>query len=147
MATTLEKYRERMEQCRRAIAEKQFRLSDIVCVQELGYRVCVLETMRSFSMTAPETTDTKALCFHYKVVDAYVQSLLTERKFGIPTDEEGKKKRETALRSMESVVADYRRRFGSFRANAPETYRKCIVDVINAVLPVWMQYRDALIKL
>lgn len=147
MATVLEKYRMKMEQCSRAVSEQNLPLWDVAFLQELGYRICVLEAFQAFCMTAPVTTDTNALVFHYKMVDTYVQFLLEERKVGLSTDEEGKKKRETAMQSLKSVTDDFRRRFCSFRASDRETYRKSISALINAVLPVWAQYRDTLIKL
>lgn len=39
--------------------------------------------------------------FHYQLVDANIQFLASERKFGLRVDEHGKKKRETAGRISE----------------------------------------------
>ena len=117
-----------------------------VSMQELNYRICVLETFESLCKSAPVTMDTKAMGFHFQLVDAYVRFTLNERKFGPKTDAEGQKKRETALQSFTQVVQDGRKRFSSFNASTQEQYKTCINNYIKTILPVWMQYRNTYIN-
>lgn len=118
----------------------------MLIMQELNYRICVLETFESLCKSAPVTMDTKAMGFHFQLVDAYVRFTLNERKFGPKTDAEGQKKRETALQSFTQVAQDGRKRFSSFSTSTQEQYKTCINNYIKTILPVWMQYRNTYIN-
>ena len=76
-----------------------------------------------------------------------MELLLKERKFGPKMDETQRQKRDTALASLENVVRDGKKRFMSFTAPNPDSYKKCIGKYCNAVLPMWMQYRETYISL
>ena len=104
MATILEQYRKRQNDIREQIAANSLPLDQVLIMQELNYRICVLETFESLCKSAPVTMDTKSMGFHFQLVDAYVRFTLNERKFGPKTDAEGQKKRETALQSFTQVV-------------------------------------------
>ena len=104
MATILDNYRNLQNNYRSQIAANSLPLEDNLKMQEVNYRICVLETFESLSKSAPITMDTKVMGYHYQLVDAYVKFVLTERKFGPKTDTEGIKKRETAAASFEKVV-------------------------------------------
>lgn len=147
MATILEQYRERQSDLRSQIAENSLPLEELLVMQELNYRICVLETFQSFCKSAPVTLDTKVMGYHFQMVDAYVRFILAERRFGPKVDTEGQKRRETALTSFERVVLDGRKRFSSFTASTQEQYKSSISGYINTVLPVWMQYRNTYINL
>ena len=116
-------------------------------MQELNYRICVLETFQTFCKSAPITMDTKAMGYHFQMVNAYVNFVLNERRFGPKADADGQKKRETALASFERVVQDGKKRFTSFSAGTNEQYKKSISQYVNTILPVWMQYRNTYINL
>ena len=75
-------------------------------------------------------------------MDAYIQLLLGERKFGSRTDDAGMKRRQTAEESLQRVVKDNRKQFASFKASAPEQYKGAICKLVNTFLPIWMQYRE-----
>lgn len=126
MATILEQYRKRQNDIREQIAANSLPLDQVLIMQELNYRICVLETFESLCKSAPVTMDTKSMGFHFQLVDAYVRFTLNERKFGPKTDAEGQKKRETALQSFTQVVQDGRKRFSSFNASTQEQYKTCI---------------------
>ena len=123
MATILEQYRKRQNDIREQIAANSLPLDQVLIMQELNYRICVLETFESLCKSAPVTMDTKSMGFHFQLVDAYVRFTLNERKFGPKTDAEGQKKRETALQSFTQVVQDGRKRFSSFNASTQEQYK------------------------
>lgn len=143
----IEYYLQNQEEARKQITAGTYKTEQLFMLQELNYRICVLETMRDFCRSAPITTDVRQLCTHYRVVDAYIRFLMSERQLGSKTDEEGQKKRETAMSAFSKVVQDYQRRFCSFQATTPDQYKKVIENTINSVLPVWAQYRTTYISL
>lgn len=147
MATILDQYRDTQTVIHSQIFENSLPPEDLVKMQELNYRICVLETFQAFCKSAPITMDTRVMGYHFQLVDAYVRFILTERRFGPKTDAEGKKKQQTALSSLEGVVQDGRKRFSSFTAGTQEQYKACISKYINAILPVWMQYRNTYVNL
>lgn len=147
MATILEQYREKQNNIRAQIAANSLPSEELLIMQELNYRICVLETFQSFCKSAPVTTDTRVMGYHFQLVDAYVRFVLNERKFGPKADAEGQKKRETAYISFDRVVQDGRKRFSSFKAGNQEQYKSTISTYINTILPVWMQYRNTYINI
>lgn len=147
MATILEQYREKQNNIRSQIAADSLPPEELLVMQELNYRICVLETFQSFCKSAPLTTDTKVMGYHFQLVDAYVRFVLNERKFGFKTDTDGQKKRETSYTSFERVVQDGRKRFSSFKVGNQEQYKGAISTYINTILPMWMQYRNTYINI
>lgn len=141
MATTLEQYYQTKQQLNAKMAEGKFTNDQLLGYQELMYRISVLESCMMFLKTAPVSTDTSVLGFHYKVVDALFTCMLQERQFGLPADEKVKKQRATALENLQLVINSFRRPFQSFAPNTPEVYRETISKMITTVLPVWLQYR------
>lgn len=141
MATTLEQYYQTKQQLNAKMAEGKFTNDQLLGYQELMYRISVLESCMMFLKTAPVSTDTSILGFHYKVVDALFTCMLQERQFGLPADEKVKKQRATALENLQLVIHSFRRPFQSFAPNTPEVYRETISKMITTVLPVWLQYR------
>lgn len=147
MATILEQYRDQQNTIRAQLGAGSLSPEDLLAMQELNYRICILETFESFCKSAPITLDTRAMGLHFQVVDAYVRFTLTERKFGPRVDADGQKKRDTAYRSFEQVAVDGRKRFSSFNATTQDQYKNCINNYIRTILPVWMQYRNTYINL
>lgn len=146
-ASILNQYRERQAVAREQMAADKLSAKHLLAVQELNYRVCILETFQSICKTAPLTMNTQEMGYHFQMLDACMRFVLTERKFGPKTDEEGQKKRQTAHTSLEQVVMDGKRRFSSFTATGQEQYRISVSGYVNTVLPVWLQYRDTYIQL
>lgn len=147
MATILDQYLQKQTEIKSQVSENSLPMDTLLLMQEVNYRICVLETLKIFCQTAPVTMDTKSMGYHYQMVNAYVRFLVNERKFGPKTDPEGQKKRETAMTSLEQVVNDSGRQFSSFKATTQEQYRKCVCDMVNTVLPIWIQYRNTYINL
>lgn len=147
MATILEKYREKQNMIRIQIEKNSLHPQELLVTQEINYRICVLETLQSFCKTAPVTVDTKVMGFHFQLLDAYVRFVLTERRFGLKADEEGQKRRETALLSFNRVAQDGRKRFMNFSVETQEQYKKSISHYVNTILPVWLQYRNTYISI
>lgn len=141
MATTLEQYYQTKQQLNAKMTEGKFTNDQLLGYQELMYRISVLESCMMFIKTAPVSTDTSILGFHYKVVDALFTCMLQERQFGIPADEKIKMQRATALENLQLVINSFRRPFQSFVPTTPESYRDTVSKMITTVLPVWLQYR------
>jgi hypothetical protein len=111
--------------------------------QEILYRIEVLEVSQMFVKTAPHSVDLSALCWHYQMVDAFFQTLTLERKYGPNADEHQLNQRDTAHANLLQVIGDVRKRFGSFKPeNDIDYYQKTIKNAIQAVLCVWIQYRQ-----
>lgn len=147
MATILEQYRDQQNTIRAQLCAGSLSPGDLLVMQELNYRICILETFEGFCKAAPITLDTRAMGLHFQVVEAYVRFTLTERKFGPRTDAEGQKRRETAYHSFEQVAVDGRKRFSSFNATTQDQYKTCINNYIKTILPMWLQYRNTYINL
>ena len=147
MATWLDGYHTMKEQAAPAAEQGQLSFAQAMCYQELLYRIEVLEVCQMLCRTAPVTTDLKPLADHYHLVDAYIQCLGRERRFGTPADEKQKVRRKTAAEAMERVLADCRKRFSSFCPSHKEQYKRSIDTLMNTVLPVWLQLRNAYIKI
>ena len=139
--------REKQTEYNSKIAKHTIQPRENLALQELNYRICVLETFQAFSKSAPMGMKMDDLSYHYQLVDAYIKFVLSERQFGAKTDADGKKRRETAHQSLEKVVQAGRRQFRNFSPSKPEQYSQTVGKYINALLPVWMQYRDTYINL
>jgi len=119
--------------------------SQLWSLQEIMYRIEVLEVFQQFAIAAPLSADMNVLFTHYKVVDAYVENLKKERDFpSAPPESDIQKQRQTALNSFISVAADYRKRYASYNPQSPEQYSKDIGRTIATVLPAWVQYRNTI---
>lgn len=79
MATILEQYRQRQNAIREQLAAGSLPPEELLIMQELNYRICVLESFEAFTKSAPETLDTRVMGFHFQLVDAYVRFTLAER--------------------------------------------------------------------
>ena len=145
--TTLEKLRAQKSTLEALMEESALSPDQLWLFQELNYRIEVFECCQMFHRSAPCTADTQVLCRHYKLVDAYIHHLSLERQYGKPADETQKQHRAAALGSLNQVIADYRRRFQSYRPGAAEQYAADIGKVLCNVLTVWMQHRDCYIDI
>ena len=77
----------------------------------------------------------------------YIKMLSGERQVGSKTNEDGKKKRAAAKETIDRVMNDGVRRFGSFNPTTDELYKKTISEFINAYISVWIQYRNTYINI
>ena len=145
--SVLTTFKEKQSEYNSRIAAHIIQPRENLVLQELNYRICVLETFQAFSKSAPMGMKGDDLSYHYQLVDAYVKSVLSERQFGAKTDADGKKRREAAHQSLEKVVQAGRKQFSSFSPSKPEQYSQTVGKYINALLPVWMQYRNTYINL
>jgi len=143
MATILESYRNMKTAHESGIQTGNAGQVSVWTYQELLYRIEVLEVCQMFVKSAPDSVDIKILVTHYQMVDAFVQNLTLERRYGVNSGDEAKKQCDTAYGSLIQVIEGYRKGFGSFApGNDSGCYRKAIAGVIQTVLPVWIQYRQ-----
>ena len=147
MATLLAQYQEQQKTLLDRLDSGKLTQDKLLALQELNYRICVLQTMQAYCKSAPISTDVRQIGYHYQLVSSSLRALLSERKFGPKADDSGMKHRQTAARSLEDVFADQTRRFQSFSASSPELYRKSVQAMINTVLPVWVTYRGTYINI
>lgn len=128
------------------LAKANSDIQQMVELQELNYRIDVLDTVKLMCMTAPISKDGKLLSHHYALASAYIRFLPKERQFGNKADEELKNKRETANEALQRVIEDGCRRFSSFKAETEDTYKKLLNEFVSNVLTIWVQYRNTYIK-
>lgn len=114
---------------------------------EVIYRISVLETCQSFCKSAPQTTDPNCLRGHYQMVDAFIQCMTQERRYGPDRGPNTANERNSAQNNLALVVTDYRSRFSSFNASAPDQYASAISRAISAVLAVWLQFRNTFVPI
>ncbi len=147
MATVLANY-----QSLRGQVEEKMRGADITSEMlwwygELVYRIGVLETLQVYNNSAPPVMELPPLQGHYRMLDAYIQSLTLDRRYGPNRGPDTQKERDAASQSLDRIVQDYRRRFSSFAPATPESYWEEVTRVIRAVLPAWLQVRDTFVPL
>lgn len=147
MATLLSQYQQQQEKLLQALDAGQLSQTQLLVLQELNYRIGVLQMMQIYCKTAPISTDVHQIGYHYQLVNSSLRFLLSERKFGPKRDANGIKQREVATHSLEAVYNDQSRRFQSFAPSTAEHYRKSVQAMINTVLPVWVSYRNNYINL
>jgi len=127
--------------------ESPLPLEAVRTFQELLYRTEVLQVCQMFTVTAPVGNDLGAMLKHYQMVDGYFESIKSERRIGPAASEEVQSRRDTAHQNLCRIVADYRKRFGSFKPGDPEQYKNEIGNVISTFLPAWIQMRNTLIHI
>lgn len=147
MATILEQLRKKQADIREQISANSLPLDDLLAMQELNYRINVLETFQSLVKTAPLSTDVKVLALHYNVLDVYLRYLLKDHRFGFATDDNGKKICETAQKAVEDIIFASQKKFTSFVAQTQDQYKKSVSECANTVLPMWLQYRDSYVPI
>lgn len=143
----LEDYIAKLDKLQTSLSEGAYTAECLAKVQELEYRICVLETLKYFCKAAPVATDLKKLRSHYSLLGAYFQFLKDERKYGTRTDADGQKLREEGAHAFAKVLQDTSRQFASFKPTAQDLYKKSISQLICTVLPVWIRYRETYIKI
>ena len=129
MATVLENYYALRGELEQRMAQAPINAVDLWYYGEIVYRVGVLETCQMYLRSAPVSMNTPELLGHYQMMDAYVQSLALERRYGPDRGPDTQKEREAA----QSI-----RRVNSYRSQAavPFTGRRRQRKIINMTLPL-----------
>lgn len=147
MATVLQNCYALRTELEQRMGQSQITADQVWWYGELVYRIGVLETCQMFCRSAPATLDVKTLLGHYQMMDAFIKSLLKERKYGPNRGPDTDKEREAATNNLVRVVQDYEKRFSSFAPTTPEFYGHKVTEVINTVLPAWLQVRNSYVPL
>lgn len=147
MATMLSQLMQKQAEIKEQISENSLPLDELLAMQEINYRINVLETFLSLVKTAPLSSDTKVLVHHYNIFDVCLRYLLKDHKIGSPTDDNGRKRRETAEKAVLDVIIANQKKFTSFIAESQDHYKRCISEYANTVLPVWLQFRDTFVQI
>ena len=145
--TIMEQYQEQVKELDEQLEAGKLPLMKMPILQELKYRISVMQSLRAFSKLAPKTLDKQKISFHYQITRTYLSLLVGGHPLGQNADEEGMQKRETAEEFLQRVVEDGVRKFKKFSFENEDEYRNKIVQHITAVLPIWIQYRNTYIKL
>ncbi len=143
----IDKYISAKKVLEEGIAKAKPNVQQLVELQELNYRIDVLDTVRVMCMTAPVSKDGKLLSHHYALVSAYLRTLSKDRQLGNKADEELKNKRETANEALVRVTDDGCKRFTSFNAETEDTYKKQLSEFVGNVLTIWVQYRNTYVSI
>lgn len=115
-------------------------------LQEVTYRIGVFEDLQSLYRAAKMMAYTNPRK-HYEMFDSFVTMLLTERvsKLGKPLDDT---RCETAYKSLNTVVRDYRQRYADNRfPKTPCDYIDRMSETMNAFLSAWLSFRNTIINL
>ncbi len=147
MATVLENYYNLRNEVDQRIAKGGAPANAVWWHGEIVYRISVLETCQMFCKTAPVTMEAQILQGHYKMLDAYVQCLALERRYGPNRGPDTQKERDAAQNNLGRVIEDYRKRFSSFAPTAPDSYNREIDRVIKTLLPAWLQFRNTFVPI
>ena len=147
MASILPQLLKKQADIKEQIAANSLPLDELLVMQELNYRIGVLETFQSLVKTAPLSTDTSVLKQHYGIFDVSLRYLLKDHKFGVATDDNGKKRRQTAEKAVMDVISANQKKFTSFVAETQDQYKRYISECANTVLPMWLQFRDTYITI
>lgn len=147
MATILEQYEGKQAELHTQIISSNARPEDMMLLQELNYRICVLKTMQAFCLSAPVSTDVKVLGYHYQLMSGCIHYLSTEHKFGPKVDEAGARKRDTAETALTRIIEDGAKRFASFRGTGERQYKDAVTALVNTVLPAWIQFRNTYVNI
>lgn len=147
MATVLENYYGFRQLLLQRMSQQQITAGDLWLYGEILYRIGVLETCQMYLRSAPITNEMSFLVGHYQMLDAYVQNLARERRYGPNRGPDTQKERDAAQVNLERVIQDYRKRFSGFQPAEPDAYQKEIGRVITMFLPAWLQYRNTFVPL
>ena len=147
MATVLERYQTLRFQIGERMQTEVITPDMLWRYGELNFRISVLETLQAYLGAAPLVVERPRLEQHYMMLNAYIQSMMMDRKYGPVRGDGMKEEREAAERSLAQVVQDYRTRLSSFNPQNEESYRSEVSRIIKTVLPAWLQMRDTFVPL
>ena len=106
MATVLENYYGYRQQLLQRMAQPPISPADLWLYGEILYRIGVLETCQMYLRSAPITREVPCLQGHYMMLDAYVQNLARERRYGPNRGPDTQKERDAAQVNLERVIQD-----------------------------------------
>ena len=129
MATVLENYLALRSQIEVCMTQMPANADMVWWYGEILYRVSVLETCQMFCKAAPVTQEAKMLQGHYRMLDAYVQSIAYDRRYGPDRGANTDKEREAAQTNLSRVIEDE------------------IGRVVMTLIPAWLAFRDTFVPI
>jgi len=145
--TVLEEYRALRQDMETSMQEAIPSPGQLWAYQELLYRISVIEVLSRFFAAAPFTVDGNALLRHFQMLSGYLQHLIRERRYNDSASEKVQKMRQTSHENLCRIVQNHRARFQRYAPHSMDQYQRDIGNVINTVLPAWLQYRNTLINI
>lgn len=115
-------------------------------LQELKYRIFVMETLKVFTDAVPDINDGKAVKFYSGALSAFLRELPLDHAFAPKADDEGLQRRETAVEALQEVCDDACGKLKKYQPSAQDLYKKEITKIIKPITTVWVQYRNTLIE-
>lgn len=115
-------------------------------LQELQYRIFVLETFAAMANKAPIPENSAKAVAYFQVVSLFLDSLTFDHRLGQLKSPEEKSAFKTALSSLKEVIADKKRRFPAYNQAHASEYPKYILEMLATISNVWLQYRHTLVQ-
>ena len=143
----LEQYIEKRADLESQLKAMSLPLESLVVLQELNYRIDILESFKALCKAAPLTTDRKVMSYHYSLSYKLTEGIVAEHQIGAKTDADGKKKREAAQSALDRVIGSGCRPFVDYDPKSKEQYKADYAAYINSVLPMWIQYRNTYVNI
>lgn len=145
--TALEFYQELLAELEKQALSRSLNPEEHWLYQELVYRSGVLCAIRFLAATAPRTMELEEVVPHFQAMDALVSHLLQERRFAAAQDPKEQAARETSHQSLSMLQRDYRRRFSAYHITGDEQYRNDVSKTIDALVHLWIQYRNTMMQI
>ena len=145
--TVLERYWELRVKLAQYMNQPQPKIIALWGYGEVLYRIGVLETCQVFTRMAASAADTRAQVEHYQMLDAYIQSLALERRYGPNRGPDTQKERDAAQNNLGRVIQDYRKRFSSFSPSSPAAYANEVNRLVNTIMPAWLMFRETFVPI
>lgn len=115
-------------------------------LQELHYRIFVLEAFSAIAKKAPIPEDSAEAVAYFQVVSLFLDSLTFDHRIGQLKSQEEITAFKTALSSLKEVISDQKRRFPAYNKAHASEYPKHIFGMLATISNVWLQYRHTLVK-
>lgn len=143
--TILEEYRGMLGHFKTVPYEHAFK-KNAETVQELHYRIYVLEELRFLSGLLLKIKSDEEIRIHFVFLLKCFERMKTE--FNKVSDgAENSEKQNTAKESLCVVVSDFRKRMMQMSSVNAGIYTDMVKSAINSVIAVWLVYRDTLTKI
>lgn len=144
MSSILKNYTEKRDKVSSELDE-YFSKDNFVLLQELDYRISVFRSLQALFKGACMMSAENYIG-HLKMLDGYVSYLPKERNYASP-DNRIQERRSTALKNLNSVIADFRKRFSQYDYENSEKYARDAHCVISNIISVWIAYRNTYIEI
>lgn len=147
MAKLLDEYYQKQGEIQKKIKAGTLPMEELFHMQELAYRISILETMQTFVRVAGSINDLEKCGKHYQVFKSFIRQTMSEHKVCINPNDEMREKRDAAARNLEKVLEDGLGRFKRFNKSEVHMYKDMISKLVQTYLSVWIAYRNTYVAL